>query len=58
MNQCKECGNQYNLENVGSGEDLNGEFTDYECKECNVITRVYDDEDKKRFGGSQNNEYE
>ncbi|MFS0815393.1 hypothetical protein ABC382_00295 [Lysinibacillus sp. 1P01SD] len=58
MNQCKDCGNQNNLENVGSGEDWNGEFTDYECKECNGITRVYDDEDKKIFEGSQNSEYE
>lgn len=40
--KCEECFNESYVEEVGSGEDLEGgEFTAYECEECGHITRVY-----------------
>lgn len=43
--QCEECFNNEYIEIVGSGEDEVGEFSDFECKECRHITRVYDNEE-------------
>lgn len=39
--QCEECSSAEYLDIEGSGEDELGEFTDYVCKECGHITRVY-----------------
>lgn len=35
------------FEDIGSGEDDVGEFTDYECFECGNITRAYDKDDEE-----------
>ncbi|MCP1184980.1 hypothetical protein [Paenibacillus sp. 1781tsa1] len=42
--QCEECFDNEYAEVVGSGEDENGEFTDYECADCHHVTRIYDPE--------------
>lgn len=41
--QCEECLCHEYLDIEGSGEDDCGEFTDYICKECCHITRIYDE---------------
>lgn len=40
--QCEECFSTEFHDREGSGEDENGEFTDYVCEECDHITRIYD----------------
>jgi len=45
MIECEECFySGMDFEQYGSGEDDNGEFTDYMCPECGGLTRVYDNE--------------
>lgn len=43
MVECEECFySSVDFEEYGSGEDENGEFTDYICSECGHVNRVYD----------------
>jgi hypothetical protein len=42
--QCRECGCSEYSDIEGFGEDENGEFTDYICAECGLITRVPDED--------------
>ena len=43
MFQCEECFDTEYRNVIGSGEDVNGEFTDYECVDCGHVTRIYDE---------------
>lgn len=43
--QCEECFDTEYVEVIGSGEDEQGDFTDYECADCGHINRVYDHEE-------------
>lgn len=43
MIKCENCSNEVkeNFEDIGLGKDENGYFTDYKCKDCGNIVRVY-----------------
>ena len=41
--QCEHCGCIEYLDREGSGTDEHGDFSDYWCKECNQLTRIYDE---------------
>ena len=47
MIECEGCFNSTmdRFQDIGSGEDEHGEFTDWECLECGHVNRVYDDDD-------------
>lgn len=41
---CDECGCTEYLDREGSGTDEYGDFTDYWCKECESLVRMYENE--------------